>query len=391
MQVLVVDPAEHTLPQGASALLNDIRWHVIRVADYPAAIERAKTGEVDAAILCPPHETHRPAFEELLRLLAAKRIAAVMVGDDAGSAARLGGDLLDVVHSAVSPDELRGRLTMIERYHPLLRRLEAEMHTMERLSRRLGDHFKEVDQELRLAARLQRDFLPDLRQPFGHVRMSALFRPASWVSGDLYDVFRIDDEHTGMYIIDAVGHGMAASLLTMFIKRAIVPTRTESGARRILDPSEVLTVLNDALTDQALPHSQFVTACYALIHHPTMTFRYARGGHPYPIHISTTGELREIETCGGLLGITKGEEFPSFETRLQPGEKVLFYTDGLELAFPGTKEPSLPPYERAFADTARLPLDEMVTRIGSRLDGATDPNLPRDDVTLLGLEIDGRS
>ena len=134
--------------------------------------------------------------------------------------------------------------------------------------------------------RLQRDFLPRITGPIENVGIATIYRPASSVSGDIFDIFRIDEDHTGFYIADAVGHGMAASLLTMFIKRAIVPKRVDGNDYVILTPSETLTNLNDALADQSLPNYQFVTACYGLINHRTLTLQYARGGHPYPLLIT---------------------------------------------------------------------------------------------------------
>ena len=104
----------------------------------------------------------------------------------------------------------------------------------------------------------------------------------------MFDVVRIDKDHTGIYIADAVGHGLAASLLTMFIKRAIVPKREADHGHTVLDPAEVLTVLNDVLAEQSLPNCQFVTACYAVLDHRTLTLRYARGGHPAPLHLAVT-------------------------------------------------------------------------------------------------------
>ena len=262
---------------------------------------------------------------------------------------------------------------------------------MERLSKHLNQHFCEVDEELRLAGRLQRDFLPDIHKPIGNVRIATVYRPASWVSGDMFDVFRIDEEHTGIYLADAVGHGMAASLLTMFIKRSIVPKRVDADRYAVVSPSEVMAALNDALADQSLPNCQFVTACYALLNHKTLTLQYARGGHPYPILITAGGVVREMKASGGLLGLFKGEEFSVFETRLQPGDKVLFYTDGVELAFQNQGEASLDTtsYQRAFESLAGLPVETMMQRIETRLDAESGSLNPRDDVTIVGLEVLG--
>jgi len=387
MQVLLVQPPDVALPEGTASLIRDIGWPFQTVTDYRAAMEAAGCGGVDAAIFGEPKgdatASQRPDFEAFLTMLNARRMAAVMVSDHAEPAAA--GSLIDVVDPRIPLAELRGRLAMVDRYHGLLRRVEEELHTMERLSGRLGDHFREVDEELRLAARLQRDFLPKLDEPFGRLRFGAIFRPASWVSGDIYDVFRIDDAHTGMYLVDAVGHGMAASLLTMFIKRAIVST-SERG--EVLPPSRVLAALNDALADQALPQCQFVTACYAVFDQSSGALTYARGGHPYPYVFPRGGGVRELDAPGGLLGIVKGETFDDGRVALAPGDKVALYSDGVELALHAEKT-GAPAVRSAFVECAARPLAEMLAQLQDRLDTGLQTVDPADDVTVLGFEVQG--
>lgn len=390
MDVLVVESRGANLPEGTASLLGDIGWHVKTASDFRAAAAAARDGVLDAVIFCEPGPDApadgRSAFEDFLSLINTRRIAGVMMSDRASPAnPSSGGSLVDVVDRRIPPAELRGRLAMVERYHGMLRRVEEELHTMERLSTRLGHHFREVDEELRLAARLQRDFLPKLDQPFGRLRFAAIYRPVSWVSGDIYDVFRIDDEHTAMYLVDAVGHGMAAGLLTMFIKRAIVPT---SDRGDVLAPSRVLAALNDALADQALPQCQFVTGCYAVFHHPSGELRYARGGHPYPFVFSPDGAMRELDAPGGLLGIMKGETFDDGRVALRAGDKVLFYSDGVELAFHAECDGATA-MRRALADAARGSLAEMFDGLQQPLDDGIRASEPGDDVTLLGFEVLG--
>jgi len=100
-----------------------------------------------------------------------------------------------------------------------------------------------------------------------------------------------------------MGHGVAAGLLTMFIKEAIVGRRTHDIASPVRCPSEVLTSLNADLAAQQLPNCQFVTACYGQIDIQSHEVVFARACHPHPIHISRDGQAREVETAGGLLGV----------------------------------------------------------------------------------------
>jgi sigma-B regulation protein RsbU (phosphoserine phosphatase) len=396
MHLLVVSPSGHSLPCEAGEINRRPGWRVTTAENYRQAVDHARSGEVDAIILpapCTPEEKTSPDantdFHTLIRLIDAQRIATLLLSDDTPPVRPDPRSLVEVVPRDITPAELRGRLAMIDRYHGVVKRLEQELHNMERLSKRLNLHFREIDQEMRLAGRLQRDFLPDTRQPIGNLRFASVFRPASWVSGDMFDIFRIDETRSGVYIADAVGHGMAAGLLTMFIKRAIVPKRVDGDGYTVLSPSEIISVLNNALADQSLPQCQFVTAAYALIDHRTLEFQYARGGHPYPILITADGIVSEMKSPGGLLGLFKGEDFPTFGTKLEPGDKVVFYTDGVEMSFQADPEAALDTrsYIRFFEEHAALPIDELMGRVEHRLDSESGSLHPRDDLSIVGFEV----
>ncbi|MBI4716885.1 MAG: PP2C family protein-serine/threonine phosphatase [Planctomycetes bacterium] len=397
LKALVIEPPERSLPPGAAGALTDVGWEVTTAPDYRGGMAIARSQPIDSILMPAPS---RPAgaaasdatdddFTGLLRLIDAQHIAAVIIADASYPRCGDGAPFVDFVDPAVPLPELRGRFAMIERYHTHFRRMEQELRSMERLGKRLNQHFREVDQEMRLAARLQRDFLPQVRKPINGVQFATVFRPATWVSGDIYDVFRIDEEHTGFYVADAVGHGLAASLLTMFIKRAIVGKHVHGEGYTILTPAQTLTALNDALVEQALPNCQFVTACYGLLNHRTLKLAYARGGHPYPILITADGMVSDLKATGGLMGVFKGEEFPTFECQLRPGDKLILYSDGLELAFQDTDGKGLDTtaYHRAFEAVAGLPIEEMVRRIEAKLDEDPGSLNPRDDVTIVGLEV----
>ncbi len=395
MHLLFVNPDAGSIPISLMEL-NRHAWQVTTTGSYKQAVEAARTGGVDIAILPMPDSTQTGScsateadYQTLTRLIEAQRIAALVLTDSPPPRTPDYRSLIEFVPRDITSAELRGRLAMINRYHGLVKRLEHELHNMERLSKRLNLHFREIDQEMRLAGRLQRDFLPDTRSPISNLRFASVFRPANWVSGDMFDIFRIDETRSGIYIADAVGHGMAAGLLTMFIKRAIVPKRVNENGYTVLSPSEIIRVLNDALADQSLPQCQFVTASYALIDHETLTFQYARGGHPYPILITPDGIVSEMKSPGGLLGLFKGDEFPTFETRLKPGDKVVFYTDGVEMSFQADPEAPLDTrsYFRFFEQHAALPIDELMACIEHRLDSESGSLHPRDDLSIVGFEV----
>ena len=110
-----------------------------------------------------------------------------------------------------------------------------------------------------------------------------------------------------------------------------------------------------------------------------------------PTHCSSRGDgvVTELKSSGGLLGLFKGEEYPTRNTQLHPGDKVLLYTDGVELAFQKNPETDLQTtaYLQAFTSLANLPVHDMFRAIHEQLDNEAGSLSPKDDVTLVGLEV----
>ncbi|RJP32735.1 MAG: hypothetical protein C4547_13545 [Phycisphaerales bacterium] len=390
MRVLVVN-SDGTSLQPLTRRLQEGGWQVIEAQDWSMARQAVQVGDTDAVIVRGrPADAQYEAFQALAQAINRRGLPAV-VTDERFSIGPDARTLVDVTGTGATESDLVNRLSTVMRYHVWVRRMESELENMQRLGKRLNDHFNELDQEMRLAGRLQRDFLPRGAEPIPGVKFTTIFRPAMWVSGDIYDYFRIDEHHVGFFIADAVGHGVAASLLTMFIKQAVSPKRVTGQSYEVLDPSEVLRALNVGLADQMLPNCQFVTACYCLLDTRTLTLRFARGGHPYPVLIRAGGAVRELQALGGLMGLFAGETFPSDAVQLAPGDKVVLYTDGIELAFPtepGAAGPNACHLD-LFARMGRLPLPEMVERLEDEIDDQTGSLEPRDDITVVCLEIAG--
>ena len=222
-------------------------------------------------------------LRELLDLLDVHHVGALILAPDI----RICNELrwLDSremvwVSASDSLDEAWGRLVTIIAHRPAIRRLQAEILALRRVQGPLSSHFNQIDEEMRLAGRLQRDFLPRELPQLPNVRFAYIYRPATWVSGDMFDIFRLDEQHVGFYVADAVGHGMPAALLTMFIKRALVTKRIRGSSYELVPPAESLRLLNNDLLQQNLTNSQFATACYCVLNTNTLQLQLARAGHP---------------------------------------------------------------------------------------------------------------
>ncbi|TWT45472.1 Phosphoserine phosphatase RsbP [Phycisphaerae bacterium RAS1] len=300
--------------------------------------------------------------------------------------------LIESIPADVSFDELIGRLSELARYAPLVHRLERELQHFQRLGDHMNKYFGEIGQEMRLAGRLQRDFLPRVMPSLPPLRFATLYRPASWVSGDIYDVARIDSHQAGVFIADAMGHGVAAGLLTMFVQQSMITKRIEAGGYRFVTPGEAIETLNDCLVRQKLPNCQFLTAAYATIDSRTFELRMARGGHPYPLWIKADGEMTEIRAVGGLLGVPDiPAEFEETTVKLAAGDKVVFYSDGVEdiLLKPKTdRNSSAVEFTDHMLRWSRTDADTLINSIGDHLDRQEGSLHPADDVTVVVVEVE---
>ena len=242
-------------------------------------------------------------------------------------------------------------------------------------------------EQLRMAGLVQRDFLPAQLPDSDLLRWAAVFLPAECVSGDIYDVVRLDEQHVGFYVADVVGHGMPAALLTIFIKQALVMRQTTESSYRIFSPTEVLTNLNLRMTEQKLSGNQFATCCYCLLNTSTLQLTYARAGHPYPILIRRKENPKQLEVQGSLLGIFEHAKFPQQTVQLQTGDKLLLYSDGAESVIGGFHCSNEFNFSSEFCQIKELNITRMTEKLNDLVQHQKNESVETDDITMVGLEI----
>lgn len=250
-----------------------------------------------------------------------------------------------------------------------------------------GAFVDNVKEQLRLAGLLQRDFLPAQLPNSDDLQWVVTFLPAEWVSGDIYDVARIDEQHIGFYVADAVGHSMPAALLTMFIKQALVMRQTIDKNYRIFSPAEVVKNLNVKMAGQKLSGYQFATCCYCLLNVKSRQVTFARAGHPYPILLREGEPPRQLEARGSLLGIFENAQFLQETVQLQKGDRLLLYSDGAEDLVGRLHDKSGFQFTEEMLSLVDRPITEIVDRLTELARNREVDPAEVDDLTLLGLEI----
>ncbi len=233
-----------------------------------------------------------------------------------------------------SPAFLADALFTLAERQSTVRDLARDLAIATRYQGGVSGEMDRIHDELHLAASVQKEMLPRRLPTPANVQFAILFRPAGYVSGDIYDIVELDDEgrYIGFFIADAVGHGVPAALMTMVISRSLRMTRTENGGRRIVPPGEAMTRLNEELCRGHRETPRFTTAVYGIIDTRTRQVTIAGAGHPPPLRIR--GHLlARVETDGPLLGVFPEEKYTDTTFTLAEDEALLLYSDGFETAF----------------------------------------------------------
>lgn len=371
---------QESIPDSVSTRFSseEIVWDKIGVEDF---VNDGETWREFGTVILDTSEIQQSHYEALwrtLKKLEQANIAVILLNDHINfpfDRFRLATAL-----RTASVEEIVGRVEANLAYQ---RSLGIGGHAVSRPPVSVAN---DTTEQLRMAGHVQRNFLPRRLPNLRDVRWAALFEPADWVSGDIYDIARLDEQHIGFYIADAVGHSMPAALLTMFLKQALKMRETTGNDYRIFGPLEVIKNLNQAMSDQHLAGCLFATCCYCLLNVRTRQLTWTRAGHPYPVLIRG-GEATQLESRGGLLGVFEHTEFDQRTIQLEPGDKVFLYSDGCEPLVGKHTEDNEFNFAPEFKAVLNLPVEKMIEAFDNLVNKRTQPPAEVDDVTAIGLQI----
>jgi len=194
-------------------------------------------------------------------------------------------------------------------------------------ARNIEKQLKLLNTDLDMAARIQQQILKKdfpVYQDDDRFDVYAHMIAAKYVGGDFYDFFKVDENHLAFFIGDVAGKGMPAA-----IYMAVCDTMLKAIGSEVLDPAECLSKVNQMLIPVS-DTSTFVTVFYGVLNLKNGELTYSNGGHNQPYHVTTNGEVHELENIGGLL---LGKfDFASYEKKtikLKAGDTVITFTDGV--------------------------------------------------------------
>jgi sigma-B regulation protein RsbU (phosphoserine phosphatase) len=270
-----------------------------------------------------------------------------------------------------------------------------ELEQRDRVIRRKNE---QMETDLRMATELQQALMPNVYPSFpasssqGQTRLRFYHRylPASMLGGDFFHIARLSDDAAGICICDVMGHGVRAALITAML-RALIETHAAEAA----DPGRFLTELNSEFT-RILKQTGtlvFATVLYCVINIRERDARFARAGHPAPLHVRrTANEVGAVAlgegSSGPAMGLIPNAQFKTSEAKLSPGDFLLFFTDGvIEVEDKRDRDFGIEGLQQSIRSNMHQPTESLLEAIISDVYNFAGSKVLTDDACLVVAEL----
>jgi serine phosphatase RsbU (regulator of sigma subunit)/putative methionine-R-sulfoxide reductase with GAF domain len=236
---------------------------------------------------------------------------------------------------------------------------------------------EKMEKELQIAREIQQSFLLQQPQEFPGLDIAFLNIPSSKVGGDYYEIIPLNDREIIFSVNDVSGHGVPASLLMAIFRSNFVFQLRQGG-----DIAATISHLNRLIAETTEPNL-FVTSFTAKLDRETGILTYINAGHPPP-QVLRGRELLPLDTGGMVVGMFAAAEYPVSGFAMQPGDILVFYTDGLiEAENENGEDYSLARLGAAVSKGRDLPAAAMQASLIEDLRGFCRRQDFSDDVTLM--------
>ena len=250
--------------------------------------------------------------------------------------------------------------------------------------------------DLKAAAKVQRSLLPADDVEIPGTTIAWRYVPCQGLAGDFLNVFPLDDEHVGLFVVDVSGHGVPSSLMAVTVGRFLTPKVSDQsllvrqgpdGRITVARPAEVATQLNRLFQADDFSGLYF-TLLYGVLHLPTGRFDYCSGGHPALVRLPAGGGEVELHATESFpIAFVPDVEYEQKTLQLAAGDRLFLYSDGVPEAMDKDRNPYGDDAMAAcIAQFRGAPVQAGVKGLLEAVETWCQPNGPLDDVSILGVE-----
>ena len=274
-----------------------------------------------------------------------------------------------------------------------LQKSNEELSTLNAEISRINAH---MVRDLKAAAKVQRSLLPADDVEIPGTTIAWRYVPCQGLAGDFLNVFPLDEEHVGLFVVDVSGHGVPSSLMAVTVGRFLTPKVSDQsllvrqgpdGRIAVARPAEVATQLNRLFQADDFSGLYF-TLLYGVLHLPTGRFDYCSGGHPALVRLPAGGGDVELHATESFpIAFVPDVEYEQKTLQLVPGDRLFLYSDGVPEAMDKDRNPYGDDAMAAcIAQFRGAPIEAGVKGLLEAVETWCQPNGPLDDVSILGVE-----
>ena len=245
-----------------------------------------------------------------------------------------------------------------------------------------GHERTRLENDLELSQKVQRALLPEEIPPIPGLDIAVFFQPAHIVGGDYFDFFRYKDGSHGFVIADVMGKGMAASLLMASFQASLRIIAPECDR-----PEKIMERLNH-LFRHNIRLTKFVTVFLARYDHKNKTLHYSNAGHNPPVLVRKDKSIKHLDPTGAAIGLVEQAVFEGQAVSLEPGDRILCYTDGVVELRDGTDSQfGMEPIERILLNAEGHGSGRIISSLKDALKAFTSTASYTDDTTILSVVV----
>ena len=240
---------------------------------------------------------------------------------------------------------------------------------------------EKLEEQMQIAKDVQSNLLPANPPEIEGYDIAGICIPTYEIGGDYYDYIQLDKNNLAIIIADVSGDGVAAALI-MAAFRALFRNQLITSD----EPEEIMNLLNEQMPEVSRKRD-FITAFYGKLNFNEHKFTYTNCGHNPPVLMKADGQMEFLEAGGPSLNIVREADFVSSSLKINPGDQIIFYTDGVTEIFNGdSNEYGFERLKKVIVNTKCSSAGDILNKIVESTKNFSGTNLYRDDFTLMVLK-----